>query len=233
MRAEKVDKIYKSLKSRIKKIVRPPIHTATTKMPYLFLGTELGGWPLLKDASTNSLIYSFGVGTDISFDLEAIARFSSEVHAFDPTPRSRHWIEQQSLPLAFKFHAIGVAAQDGYAEFAPPVHESHVSFSSMRAMSSPIGKTLKAPVRRIETLIRQLGTEEPSVIKLDIEGFEYEVIADMLAGGIRPKQFLVEFHHGLYGFSRDDTRKSVKALKSNGYKLFYVAHSGREYGFCQ
>jgi len=30
---------------------------------------------------------------------------------------------------------------------------------------------------------------------MDIEGAEYEVIDDLIASGIRPKQILVEFHH--------------------------------------
>lgn len=66
---------------------------------------------------------------------------------------------------------------------------------------------------------------------MDIEGFEYSVIEDILKGSIRPKQLLVEFHHGMYGFSSSRTEEAVTQLSTCGYKLFYVSSSGHEYGF--
>ena len=61
------------LKAIARRILRPPLHTAETELNYQVLGTEYGGWPLLVDETPpKALIYSFGIGEDISFDLEAI-----------------------------------------------------------------------------------------------------------------------------------------------------------------
>lgn len=224
--------MLREIKSRIRRTLIPPLHKATIRRSYVFLGTEYGGWPLLKSTAQGSLIYSFGVGEDISFDLGAIERFSAEVQAFDPTPKSKSWIEQQALPESFTYHPIGIAARDGEAKFAPPVIEGHVSFSSTVARSEDVKGVIVAPVKSLRTIIDQLGRIEPAIIKMDIEGFEYEVVADLLRGDVRPMQLLVEFHHDYYGYNKKDTRQAVQALLNAGYEIFYVSSSGREYAFC-
>jgi hypothetical protein len=66
---------------------------------------------------------------------------------------------------------------------------------------------------------------------MDIEGFEYGVIRGLGASGIRPDHLLVEFHHGMYQSTEQDTFEAVETLKSLGYGLFFVSDVGLEYGF--
>src|SRR5205085_2787480 len=84
-------------------------------------GCEHACWCIAPDLlKPDSVIYSFGVGEEISFDLELIRRFGVTVHAFDPTPRSVQWLARQQLPQDFIFHDYGVAAIDGTCSFHPP-----------------------------------------------------------------------------------------------------------------
>jgi hypothetical protein len=53
--------------------------------------------------SQESVVYSIGVGEDISFDLELIRRFGVQIHAFDPTPRSIRWLQPWSFRGPFAF----------------------------------------------------------------------------------------------------------------------------------
>lgn len=223
--------MLKIFKTKIKSLVQPPLHKPNIGKTYWFLGTEYGGWPLLSDTADGALIYSFGVGEDISFDLEAITRFHCNVHAFDPTPKSKSWVAAQVLPENFHFHPEGVASKDGEATFAPPKSEQHVSFSCTDATGSSSPHSITAPVKRIRTFIDELGAC-PAIIKMDVEGFEYDVIDDMLESAILPQQLLIEFHHGLYGFRANHTRRAVAALIAVGYGIFFVSSSGREYAFC-
>lgn len=105
------------LKGIVRRILRPPLHKANTRVPHIVLGTEYGGWPLPVDLPKGQLLYSFGVGKDISFDLGAIDRFGCRVIVFDPTPRSQGWLASQKLPEVFQFDPTGNAARDGGAEF--------------------------------------------------------------------------------------------------------------------
>jgi len=223
--------VFRRIKSRIKRVFRPPLHGPDVARPFHFLGTEYGGWPLLESTPRGAVVYSFGIGEDISFDLGAIARFGCVVHGFDPTPKSVAWVRAQPLPEHFAFHPFGIAAEDGEAEFFAPAVDGYVSFSASPAKYGA-GGSVKAPVLRLETILFRFNHSPPDVLKMDIEGFEYSVIEDILASPIRPSQLLVEFHHGMYdGIGEDKTIRAVEALRAAGYRIFYVSEAGREYGF--
>ena len=54
------------------------------------LGTDYGGWslPINSELNENSIIYSVGVGEDISFDLKLQDKYHSKILLIDPTPQS-------------------------------------------------------------------------------------------------------------------------------------------------
>jgi FkbM family methyltransferase len=217
-----------SVKDVFRRLLRPPLHNKEVALDYVVLGTEYGGWPLLQNTRTGSLIFSFGLGEDISFDLAAIAKFNCRVIGFDPTPKSVKWVQSQALPNGFTFYQIGIADFDGTAEFSAPANNNYVSFSIARPDNSLV---VRAEVLRIDTIISRMNTGVPDIMKMDVEGFEYGVIKDIVTGSARPGQLLVEFHHGIYGISVDQTKEAVSHLKSAGYRLFYVSSTGHEYGF--
>lgn len=220
------------LKSIVRPFIRPPLHVPELSLSYEVLGTEYGGWPLLgHQTPSGALIYSFGVGEDISFDIAAIEHRGCVVHAFDPTPRSQAWIQNANIPGDFHFHPIGISNQDGEAEFFAPENAAHVSFSANPAPASDLALAIRAPVKRLETIMAELGTGTPDVLKLDIEGFEYPVLTDLLAGEVRPGQLCIEFHHRMYSIPNQTTIDAVDRLRAAGYRLFYVSPSGQEYGF--
>lgn len=213
--------------------MHPPLHKAEVARPFLFLGSEYGGWPLLLEESNDkTVIFSFGIGEDISFDIEAIQHFGCRVWGFDPTPRSQEWILAQNLPETFKFIPVGLSGSDGSEEFHEPAVDAHVSYSITPKFGYGAGVTLSMPVLRLDTLISCYNLPKPDVIKMDIEGFEYREISDILRSGARPIQFLIEFHHEVYeSINTEDTRTTVDELRNSGYKIFFVSASGREYGF--
>jgi FkbM family methyltransferase len=174
-------------------------------------------------------VYSVGVGTDVSFDLELIGRFGSRVHAFDPTPRSIEWIRKQVLPSEFEFHDYGVADFNGTMTFNPPGDPSFVSYSAVRHHSS--GISVEAPVRRLTSIVKSLGHDHIDVLKMDIEGAEYGVISNLLSSGIRVEQLLVEFHHQWPEIGIEKTKNAIAELNAAGLRIFYVSPSGEEYSF--
>lgn len=225
--------MIKKIRALARRILKPPLHKPQILKRFVVLGTDYGGWPIIggeiDDAST---ILSIGLGEDLSFDLAAIEKFGSRVIGLDPTPKSLTWLQQQSLPDKFSFHPVGIAAKDGFTEFFPPKNPTHVSFSPSPRLGSQGQTPIKAKVMRLRTLLDKFDIATPDILKMDIEGFEYDVIADILKGDIRPKQLLVEFHHNIYPeFGKSHTREAVNILRKAGYKIFYVSSTGHEYGF--
>ena len=75
------------------------------RLPMLTLGRSHGRWSVWPDAiRADTVVYSFGVGREVSFERDLITRFGVTVHAFDPTPLSLEWVRQEQLPDGFVLH---------------------------------------------------------------------------------------------------------------------------------
>ena len=185
-----------------------------------------GVWTVIPDLlSADSVVYSVGVGDNISWDLALIERFGLTVHAFDPTPRSIAWLERQSLPATFHFHPVGVADRDGVQRFQTPRRGDNCNY--LPSNSGPV----ECEVRRLATLARQLGHRRLDLLKLDIEGNEYSVVPDLLASRLPVRQLLIEVHHNLPGHSFAWTCQLIRGLEEQGYQLFHISKRGLEFAF--
>jgi FkbM family methyltransferase len=194
------------------------------------LGDEGARWCICPtDLTSASVIYSFGVGEDISFELEIIRRFGLRVNAFDPTPRSIEWLRKQTVPKDLVFHAYGIADFDGTCKFVPPANPAHVSYTMLaRRTDLP---AVEAPVYRLASIAKTLDHHRIDLLKMDIEGAEYNVLADLLSSQIAVKQLLVEFHHRWPEVGIERTRRAIQSLNEAGYRIFSISPSGEEYSF--
>ena len=218
-------------RSTVRRIIRPPLHAPEVGLPHRVYGTEYGGWPLIDGSvGPDSIVVSVGLGEDVSFDLAAIERFGCHVHGCDPTPKSLEWLRGQRLPAQFHIHALGLGDTDGRVEVIPPADAAHVSFSATRG-SNQDGASVEIDICTLPTLMSRIGVDRVDVLKMDIEGFEYGVVDALAGSAIRPRQLLIEFHHGMYTYGAEDTRRSVEQLRGAGYRIFYVSSGGHEYGF--
>jgi FkbM family methyltransferase len=190
-----------------------------------------------------SVVYSCGVGNDVSFDLSLIAAYGVEVFAFDPTRQSAAFLAAQALPPQFHFYPWAVAASDG-----------ELALHTMRPSASPHylpgtvldfdhGRRARqlVPAFRLATLLARLGHRRIDLLKLDIEGAEYRVLDDLLADGLEVRQIVLEFHPhllnvehhrlmlGQTGWRR--TRRAIESLRAAGYRAFHVSPRGTDFSF--
>lgn len=209
-------------------LVRPDLQCQTERF-----GSEYGGWDLVTAGlNVDSVIYSFGVGQDISFDMALIKRFGHAIHAFDPTPKSIDWVKSQNVGEKFILHEYGLAGIDGELTFNPPENPDHVSYTLLDRESTR-ANAISVSVKRLATVMSELGHSHIDLLKMDIEGAEYDVIDDLLTTGIRPNQLLVEFHHRFPGVGLEKTRQAIDKLRLMDYVLFSVSQSNEEYCFIQ
>jgi FkbM family methyltransferase len=170
------------------------------------------------------------VGEDATFDLALVSRYGLCVHLFDPTPKSIEWVRSQDFPEQVVFHDYGIAAEDGEISFNPPENPAHVSFTVLNRPST-CDRAVKLPVKRLPTIMNELGHQRIDILKMDVEGAEYDVIDDLCGCEVRPGQILVEFHHRFPGVGIAKTKASVAQIKGIGYDLFSVSSNGEEFGF--
>jgi len=199
-------------------------------VPFVHLGTEYGGYGVALEAlPPGAIVYSFGLGEDISFDLGLLGRADCQIFGFDPTPRSIAWVNAQGVPAAFSVRELGVADYDGVASFAPPKNPEHISHSLLDRAGEGSAARVEFPVRRLVTLMSELGHTSLDLLKMDVEGAEYAVLDDLLKGPLRPRQILLEFHHGMHGIPVSRTEQALSALERAGYRIFDAQPSGREF----
>jgi len=196
-------------------------------------GTEYGGyWLDSSRMNRSAVVYSLGIGEDISFDLSLIERFGVEVEAFDPTPKVKKWLAEQSLPPQFHFHATGITGHDGEETFYAPPRKDWVSHSLVPARQYG-REAVHFPVMRLRTAMVPRGHRRIDVLKVDIEGAEYAVIEEIVREKIPVTQLLVEFHHRLYSVGTGKTRTTIAQLEKYGMKISYVCPRKEVFTFVQ
>ena len=189
------------------------------------------GWVIDRSLiDSESVIYSVGVGSNIDFDLELIDSLGVTVHAFDPTPRSVEWVKEQELPKKFIFHPVGLSAENGSMSFYPPAKPTSTHFSPVDRYGNTENE-IKAPVKDIDTIASELNHRKIDLLKMDIEGAEYEVIKALPNSEININQILIEFHHMYKGISISQTVEAINTLKKLGFELFNISQRTYEFSF--
>ncbi len=183
-----------------------------------------------KLINSESIVYSCGIGEDITFDLGVITLFGARVYAFDPTPRSIAWLESQKLPDKFSAYPYALGAQDTQVKLFSPRNPTHISHSICdHAATSQ--QTIEVPMFRLGTLMQKFGHTKIDVLKLDIEGAEYAVLDDIAREALDIKQIAVEFHHRFRGIGKARTRAAIETLRKKGYRILEVSEDGQIFTF--
>jgi len=77
----------------------------------------------------------------------------------------------------------------------------------------------------------KLQHERVDLLKMDVEGAEYDILEGLQNATHLPQQLLVEFHHRFPGIGKQRTAASIRILSDLGYRIFDVSETGREVGF--
>jgi FkbM family methyltransferase len=190
--------------------------------------SNLCAWTLCPQGlDAQSIVYSGGVGKDISFEHALVKRFGCQVTLLDPSPTG---IETMNRPEnripQFRFLPVGLAERSGTLRLASPLRAEEGSW-----FSSGDGEgIIEVPCRELGGLLEEQRHRHVDLLKLDIEGAEYGVIDRILQARLPVRQILVEFHDGI--LPKVGIRHTVRAvvkLVARGYKL--ISEVGNDYTF--
>jgi len=222
---------------RLKNILlgKIPYKKIDIDLPYEYLGNDnYGSWPVIASLlNEKSIIYSFGVGKDISFDTSLIRLKDCKIYAYDPTPESIEWIQSENVPSKFIFHPYGISLKDGEIIFYKPKNIDHISHSFVKSKYVDEKKYIRVKALSIATIMKENNHQEIDILKMDIEGSEYDILSYVAENHLKFKQVLVEFHHDNGINTGRDTVEAIENLRNSGFSVFAISASGKEIGFVQ
>lgn len=131
------------------------------------------------------------VGANIGNHALYLAGAFDEVHCFEPNPpiadRLAHNAALNGIDLAI--HRVGLGAEDGELPFHSDLAGNA---GGSRFVSDPSAATNVLPIRNGDRWFRENGIARADLIKIDVEGFELEVLKGLreTIGSQRPKLVL-------------------------------------------
>jgi FkbM family methyltransferase len=190
--------------------------------------SNLCAWTLCPQGlDAQSVVYSAGVGKDITFEHALVERFGCQVTLLDPSPTGLETMNRPENKIPqFKFLPIGLAGRSGTIRLAPPPRAEEGSW-----FASGDGEgTIEVPCRDLASLLEEHRHPHVDLLKMDIEGAEYGVIDQILQARLPVRQILVEFHDGILStVGHRHTVRAVVKLVARGYKL--ISEVGNDHTF--
>ena len=206
-----------------------PSVKVSARAPLEFHGNSAGGWKIHRDSlDSGAVVVDVGIGEDASFSESIIRKYGCVVNAFDPTPRAVQYVRRLNNERLRLFE-LGLGARAGRAQFFLPNNEAHVSGSFTKA--AHLGRhRIEVEMATLTQIFELLRCDRIDLLKLDIEGTEYEVIAseDFQRRASSIGQLCVEFHHRWERRRKESTERAVRGLRDLDFACAWYSRSTNE-----
>jgi len=191
-------------------------------LPTERLGTGYGGWTVPAGVIDASWVcYCAGAGIDVSFDRALVERFGCTVVTIDPTDESRAHV----APFPeLRFHQAALWSRDGELAMYRAADPTHQTLSADDLQAT--GRAVTVSARSLASLRAELGHDRVDLLKLDVEGAEWELLPGLEAESPGLSVVCVEVHptRGLRTAVR-----AFRALAAAGFRL--AARDGADFTF--
>lgn len=206
---------------------------ATLHLPLERQGSPDNGWMIVSGSlGPESVVVDVGLGEDVSFSESIIQRYRCSVAGFDPTPRAIDYVTRLRNDR-LRLYPFALGASPGRATLFLPNNTSHVS-GALKPETHLRGNGVEVDVITIGQVFELLGCRRIDLLKLDIEGAEFDVIesSEFRAHASAIDQLCVEFHHRWKGRGKQSTERAVETLRSYGFECaWYSRATNEEFSF--
>ena len=152
---------------------------------------DYGNYKLLKKKiPKNPIVYSGGVGTNITFDLDIKKKSNAKVRLFDPTKNSINFMKKYKNYKNIFFYPIALYHKNKRVKiYYDPTN---------RVKSNSINNFLQfnnknfyfVDAKNLKTLIKKFKDKRIDILKLDIEGVAEDLLLHTLKNKIYPSQIV-------------------------------------------
>lgn len=175
---------------------------------------------------SQSVIVDCGLGDNADLSRFMIERYGLLAYGFDPTPKHQDRLSRVAAELNGRLKlrqvAIGGAGRSKARFFESADNVSGSLLSRHVNVLQDTIREVRVDVVPLADAIHADGGRAADLVKLDIEGMEYEALEEATDAALRaPKQWLVEFHHdtvGGFGWTR--TMRLVWRFRRLGFVPF-------------
>lgn len=189
------------------------------------VGRSWDGGYVLENKSLNDfeILYSYGVGWDVSFEKDLYRRHKKPARIFDPT-----LFDVGNIPTLAKKRLLSLgkyfAKVTLWGLYLPVIKQTH----QITFYNEGLGTSKKYKYDSFPNHVKRFGDEGKKILlKIDIEGGEYEVLKDekFLNSLDNVVQLAIEFHDADTRFA--ELKEVVELLN----KKFTIVHfHGNNYG---
>lgn len=151
-------------------------------------GKDDGGYLVSEaDVAASTILLGFGINADWAFEKDFVEHNPVEVRAFDASTTFKTFLKQ-SLAFASQFKLLNAISEVfSYFAFKKFFTGKRVFYRKFVGLDSP---DLFVPVGRVIS-----ETDKTEIfVKMDIEGFEYRCLDDLLEYQDRLSGIVIEFH---------------------------------------
>lgn len=206
------------VKTKSRHLAFPKVFRATPRDDLVRIGSVYGGWWVPETLlGPESICYLAGAGEDITFDLGLMERFGCRVVSVDPTPRAIKYVSEHAPAEGYRFLPVGLGGSDRVERFYTPADPAHVSHSIANLQRTQ--EFFEAQLRTPRSLMDELGHDRIDLLKMDVEGAEYEILDFLMRQELYPRVVCTEFDQPA-PISR--TLRYVERLRQCGYAVAKV-----------
>jgi FkbM family methyltransferase len=180
------------------------------------LGSNYGDWVVPVDwIDSTWTCYCVGAGGDITFERELLTRYSPTVRSFEPDEDYVGRIEVSPEDAErFSAYQVAIAPTDG------PIRMQRTHIPGSRSLS-PVHlydteDYVEVPGRSLRSLMEEFGDESVELLKIDVEGGEYELVPTLDLAGIGVRVFCIQLHHT---GTVSDAKALLAGIRAQGFRL--------------
>ena len=176
-----------------------------------------------------AIIYSGGVGTNISFDKTLVKAINCKVRLFDPTPESISFMKNKTSKNLF-FYPYAIYQRNKKVKIYFDKYGLVKSNSITNFLEFDKKSYYYCEAYNIPFLKKKFKDKTIDILKLDIEGVAIEVIENCFKNNIFPQQILLALEVPMDYFKFIDFYKKLKKIifkLSKKYELINLRNRSR------
>jgi len=174
--------------------------------------------------AAGSVVVDAGCSYEADFSLYMIEHHGARAFGVDPTQKHRSALQTLEKRFAgFAYVPCAIANVDGTLTFHESRdNESGSIFQDHVNMQHDATVSYDVEALTLKSLLRRIGANAVEILKLDLEGAEYDLLGAVEREQLLPfKQIFVEFHHhAVDRYGVEDTRRLVSRIAGFGFSAF-------------